>query len=193
RAKGHTAFNVSAQPNLALDHNQGPGLVLGKEIGGKHDVVVSVSLGSERAAEAELPAEARQALADFSRKNDNQREYGVRQEVADEPVQGHQLADAGEIQPQRNGSDTNQHQRCPRASNEREGFVNDNRDQDDVDNADQADARPWGAGKNHSILTRVVKSQVWLIVIQYAEPISWAGINRAKSFEVRVIELSSFA
>ena len=44
RVERNAALDVGAQPDLPLDHNQGAGLVLGKQVGGKYDVIVSVGL-----------------------------------------------------------------------------------------------------------------------------------------------------
>ena len=56
--KRHSAFDVSAKADLALDHDESASLMLGKQIRGQHDVIVRIAFvvgaAEERQAAAKI-------------------------------------------------------------------------------------------------------------------------------------------
>ena len=92
------------------------------------------SASDSRRPAAQKPAsQTRQSLPDLTRKNHDQREHGVGQQRAQQPVQGGEFAGARKIECQRQRRHTHQHVGRARALDERQQFVNDDRDQQYVD------------------------------------------------------------
>ena len=142
RIQGDAALNVGAQPDFPLDHNQGAGLVLGEQVGCQYDVVVGVRLRRGRPAEQKPSSQPRQGLSYLCRKDHDQREHCVRQECAEQPVQSGEFADPGKVKRQRQRRHAHQHVGGARPFDERQQFVNDERDQQDVNDRNHRQLRP---------------------------------------------------
>src|SRR5882757_9236894 len=105
----HSALDVSTQANLAFNHDESAGLMLGKKIGGQHNVIVSVHLPRTSATEGQLTSETSEGLPDLRLENHDQRKYTVRQESANQPIQGGQFTQTGEIKSEYNCGHAHQH------------------------------------------------------------------------------------
>src|SRR5882672_3661688 len=94
-------------------------------------------------------------MTDFRLKDDDQREYDVWQERAQQPIQRAQFSEPREVEGEREHGQADQHGSRARAANQREQLVNKDRDQQNIHDRDQRDVRP-GPELRHAILTLVM-------------------------------------
>ncbi len=94
----NTTFDVGAQADFTLDHDQGTGLVLRKEIGSEDDVVIGIVVAGRSAKKGQAAAEVSQDVTNLRLKNYDQGEDNVGQHAAENPIEGGEFADAREVE-----------------------------------------------------------------------------------------------
>ena len=171
RVQRNPALNVGSQSDFALDHDQRPGLVLREQVRGQNNVIVNFAdTGLHRAAEGKAAADARQHLANLSRKDDNQGKDSVRQQRADQPVQGAQLSLVRHIKRQHQGAHPDQHGRGPRTTYQQKKLVDKKSHQQDVERRPDREGRQaFGDVAERVHVVSEPRNCVLLIVMQYAQ------------------------
>ena len=132
----HSTLDVGAQPDLPLDDDQRARLVLREQVRRHHDVVVGIAFGNGAMREGQASAQPCKRLPYLRSKNYYQRENRIGEEPRDQPIQRRELADSGKIKRKNDDRDADQNECRASAANQRQEFINDDRDQHYVDDRD---------------------------------------------------------
>ncbi len=129
-----TAFRVVAQADLALDGDDRAGALARQHLRGDGDfldgLVHRLALG--QVAEKRRAAQVRQRAADIGLKQHDRRKDDVADQIADQPVHRLELGQPRHVEQRHCQRAADRHLRGPRAANEREDLVDQNRDDGDV-------------------------------------------------------------
>ena len=119
--------------DFAFDDDQGAGLVLGEKIRGQHDVVVGITIGGRRSEERQAAAEIGEHVANLRLEDHDQGEDDVRQDVADDPVERGQFADARKVEGDGDYDQADQHGNGARAANHHQNLIDQQGDEQDIE------------------------------------------------------------
>lgn len=131
--EGNSAFDMGAQSDFTFDHDQRSGLVLGKKIRGQHDVVVGIALPRRPAQKSQSPAQVGEHMPDLGLENNDERKHQVGQDVAHNPVERCEFADAGQVEQHGDDHQAHEHGSGARAADDDQHLVDDQGNEENVE------------------------------------------------------------